>query len=228
MAAITIPGMFLTGDHASRPAANAVGKGALYACSTHALIYQSDGSSWATWLNAASGAVDPDLLDPYAIGVPMTYGLLGQQSQLGFTAGGANQCRYFRVIGSGTIDSIGIVIGSTTGNIGVAVYRKTGVGRDARPGTRLATTGSIASPGNGYQEIALGASVSVENGDFFALSASSGTITFATHGTGTAQASDMGLGFCMYQTSAHPPPTDNPTVTGGLDGWVVAMIGVVP
>lgn len=49
VAAITIPGMFLTGDHASRPAASAVGKGSLYACSTHGLIYQSDGSSWSTW-----------------------------------------------------------------------------------------------------------------------------------------------------------------------------------
>lgn len=49
MAAITIPGMFLTGDHASRPAANAVGKGALYSCTDHDLIYQSDGSTWTTW-----------------------------------------------------------------------------------------------------------------------------------------------------------------------------------
>ena len=49
MATITIPGMFLTGDHASRPAAGDVGSGSLYACSTHGLIYQSDGSSWTTW-----------------------------------------------------------------------------------------------------------------------------------------------------------------------------------
>lgn len=49
---ITIPGMFLTGTHAARPAASAVGKGSLYACSDHKLIYQSDGSSWTTWLDA--------------------------------------------------------------------------------------------------------------------------------------------------------------------------------
>lgn len=49
MATITVPGMFLTGDHASRPAANAVGKGSIYSCTTHSLIYQSDGSSWTTW-----------------------------------------------------------------------------------------------------------------------------------------------------------------------------------
>jgi hypothetical protein len=49
MADATFPGMLLEGDHASRPAANTVGTGALYACSDHNLIYQSDGSSWSTW-----------------------------------------------------------------------------------------------------------------------------------------------------------------------------------
>lgn len=39
-----------SGDHASRPAASAVPAGALYACSDHGLIYQSDGTStWTTW-----------------------------------------------------------------------------------------------------------------------------------------------------------------------------------
>lgn len=57
MAAITVPGMFLTGDHASRPAASAVGGGSLYACSTHALIYQSDTSSWTTWFTGGTGGV---------------------------------------------------------------------------------------------------------------------------------------------------------------------------
>lgn len=55
VATITIPGMFLTGDHASRPAANAVGKGSLYACSTHTKVYQSDGSTWSDWFAGGSG-----------------------------------------------------------------------------------------------------------------------------------------------------------------------------
>lgn len=54
MAVITFPGMTLTGDHASRPAAADVGSGTLYACSTHSLVYQSDGSSWATWFTGGS------------------------------------------------------------------------------------------------------------------------------------------------------------------------------
>lgn len=49
MADTTLPGVLLEGDHASRPAANTVASGTLYACSTHSLIYQSDASSWSTW-----------------------------------------------------------------------------------------------------------------------------------------------------------------------------------
>jgi hypothetical protein len=53
MATITIPGMFLTGTHAARPAATAVGTGSLYSCSTHSLIYQSNGATWSTWATLA-------------------------------------------------------------------------------------------------------------------------------------------------------------------------------
>lgn len=49
----------LVGDHASRPSASAVPKGTLYSCSTHGLIYQSDGaSSWSTWATLTSGVAD--------------------------------------------------------------------------------------------------------------------------------------------------------------------------
>jgi hypothetical protein len=82
MAVITIPGMFLTGDHASRPAANAVGAGSLYSCATHSLVYQSDGSSWSTWATLGStstadhnhtaaggdgGDLDSPVIDGYAV-----------------------------------------------------------------------------------------------------------------------------------------------------------------
>lgn len=70
MADITIPGMFLTGTHAARPAASAVGVGSLYACSDHKLIYQSDGSSWSTWIDASgSGAAGgtPDHVGVHAV-----------------------------------------------------------------------------------------------------------------------------------------------------------------
>ena len=35
--------------HANRPAANAVPTGGLYSCTTHNLIYRTDGSTWSTW-----------------------------------------------------------------------------------------------------------------------------------------------------------------------------------
>jgi hypothetical protein len=60
MTSTTLPGVLLTGTHASRPAANAVGTGTLYSCSTHSLIYQSDGSSWSTWATlTGTGLANP-------------------------------------------------------------------------------------------------------------------------------------------------------------------------
>lgn len=57
MADTTLPGLLATGDHASRPAASAVGTGALYSCTTHGLVYQSDGSAWATWATLGAAAI---------------------------------------------------------------------------------------------------------------------------------------------------------------------------
>ena len=63
MADTTLPGLLATGDHASRPAASAVGTGALYSCTTHGLVYQSDGSAWSTWATlGTSGAMATDAL----------------------------------------------------------------------------------------------------------------------------------------------------------------------
>lgn len=47
--------MFLTGDHASRPAATDVGGGSLYACTDHGKIYQSDGATWTDWYVITGG-----------------------------------------------------------------------------------------------------------------------------------------------------------------------------
>lgn len=60
MAAIgTLPVVLGTGIHSARPAASAVGKGGLYSCTTHSLVYQTDGSSWTTWATISSGMTDP-------------------------------------------------------------------------------------------------------------------------------------------------------------------------
>jgi|SRR6185369_204527 len=54
----TIAGAHLGIDtHANRPAANAAGQpiGALYSCSTHSLIYKTDGSTWSTYATLGGG-----------------------------------------------------------------------------------------------------------------------------------------------------------------------------
>ena len=54
----------LDGTHASRPAATAVPSGTLYSCSDHALIYQSDGATWATYATlGTAGGIAVGLLD---------------------------------------------------------------------------------------------------------------------------------------------------------------------
>ncbi len=55
----TLPVLFATGIHSARPAASAVGKGGLYSCTTHSLVYQTDGSSWTTWATVGGGFTDP-------------------------------------------------------------------------------------------------------------------------------------------------------------------------
>ena len=63
MADTTLPALLDTGTHAARPAATAVGSGALYSCTDHSLVYQSDGSTWTTWATlGGSGDVATDAI----------------------------------------------------------------------------------------------------------------------------------------------------------------------
>lgn len=58
MASTDLPDLLQTGIHASRPAATDVAGGSLYNCTTHSLIYQSDGATWTTWATlGTSGAI---------------------------------------------------------------------------------------------------------------------------------------------------------------------------
>lgn len=54
----TFAGHLLTGDHASRPAANTVPDGTLYSCTDHGIVYQADepGNAWNNWATI-TGAV---------------------------------------------------------------------------------------------------------------------------------------------------------------------------
>jgi len=56
----TLPVLLQTGNHAGRPAASAVGSGALYNCTTHGLVYQQLAGSWGTWMTLpAAGFSNP-------------------------------------------------------------------------------------------------------------------------------------------------------------------------
>jgi hypothetical protein len=115
----------------------------------------------------------------------------------------ANHCHYQRVYGGGTITKIRIKVGTSNGNIGVAVYNNAGAGLAAAPNARQQTSGAIACPAAGASDVTLGAAVAVSHGDWFALSASGITATFHRAGNPSA---DFGNGLSAAQATAHPPP----------------------
>lgn len=131
------------------------------------------------------------------------------------TTGGvgvANRCFYTRVRGAGTISKVGLHVATSSGNISVAAYRNTGSGRSAAPGRQLSTSGAVACPASGYAEVALGASVTLDEGDWLAVSADNTTATFVK-GNSTTGVSNLAAGFCAYQDTAHPAPA-TPAVAG--------------
>ncbi len=70
----TLPVLLGVGIHSARPAAADVGSGGLYSCTTHDLVYQTDGSSWTTWatLGSGGGGAQGTELDYVAITSPVT------------------------------------------------------------------------------------------------------------------------------------------------------------
>lgn len=127
-------------------------------------------------------------------------GVVGTQE----TWSAANDARYTRVLVGGPISNIGFHVSVSSGNICVAVYRNNGSGRSAVPGTRLATSGAVACPGAGFQTISLGGTVTVQRGDWIALSCDNTTAAF-TMVSGID--SDLYLGFSCRQSSSHPLPS---------------------
>lgn len=125
----------------------------------------------------------------------------------------------------GTISKIGLEIVVSSGNICVAAYTNSGVGRAGQPtGGRLGTSGAVASPGTGYREIALGGSIVVLPGDWLALSADNGTVTFRSLLAGVAT-SDLGLGRQLEMAAAHPLPATPSSLTATV-GRTIVLIGV--
>jgi hypothetical protein len=102
-----------------------------------------------------------------------------------------------------TASKVGFVVFVASGNISVAVYRNTGTGHAAAANNRVATSGAVACPAAGYNELTLDATVDVNPGDWLALTADNATAAFGgTAITGTA------IGPLTYrQGAAHPAPS---------------------
>ena len=171
MADITIPGMFLTGDHASRPAASAVGGGALYSCTDDNLIYQSDGSTWSTWatVGGGGGGGGGTSIPNLAVG---TWQALGWVSAVGTSSGFAASRAYFaKFIPTADVTVAAAAWHCTTsaGNLDFAIY-------NGAHDTKLSSTGSFASPGTGDRTQALTSSLAMTAGTPYYL-------TFSTSST---------------------------------------------
>lgn len=136
----------------------------------------------------------------------------------------ANGAVYLRCRDGGPISKIGLEVVVQSGNISLAAFQNSGVGRSAVPGDRLATSGAVACPAAGYQEIALDAAIRMEPGDWLALSADNTTATFRANLNSTA-AANLGLGRAFKATTAHPLP--NPAANlAVVSGVTIVLIGV--
>jgi hypothetical protein len=130
-----------------------------------------------------------------------------------------NSPKFCRVIsGAGLVSSIGLRVQTSSGNIGVAVFRDNG--SDA-PGALVAQSASVACPASGQAAVSLGSTVYVGPGDWLALTADNLTATF-----GAAQVTSgpswrnqkLTSGSVAPGAFASNPPTSDDTRIFGLWG----------
>lgn len=137
----------------------------------------------------------------------------------GSTVGTNNNCHYQRLYGGAVNTSIRKVrmhINASSGTVSVAIYSSTGSGITCLPGSRVATTGSVAAPAGGQATIDLGSTVTdVGQGThWLALSASTTAFTFVS---AAQQTTVYQGGLAAAQTAAHPAPSSaSPTATTSI------------
>jgi hypothetical protein len=134
-----------------------------------------------------------------------------------------NLTHHHRVIEGGILSKIRIGIATASGNICVAVYKNTGSGLSAKPGTRVATSGSIPCPAaNINVDVSVGASVTVAAGDWLSFGADNAVVTLA----GNGGAGDYGagcLGRFAYDAAFPAPATSSPNMNNSR---MFSMIGI--
>lgn len=131
---------------------------------------------------------------------------------------------YSRVRDAGTITAVGARIGTQGGTMSVGVYRNTGTGRGSAPGARLAATAAFTTPTPGYYEFGLGQAVSVQVGDWLALSADGTVATFQSLLVAGGD-SDLGKGRQYRQPGAHPLPAA-PAGLVATVGYTFVLVGI--
>jgi len=163
-------------------------------------------------------------IDPHGWGFAANY---EPMLSIGSTAIAVNnRAAFFRLTNGGIVSKVRLHIIVSAGTISVAAYRNSGSGTSAVPGTRLATSGSVACPAASSTpaEIALDSTVTLYPGDWLAISASDATFAAASTGTNTQGAGGRCAGSSYINNLAHPLP-DNPTVAAGFCGPYL-LIGV--
>lgn len=137
----------------------------------------------------------------------------------------ASSALFYRVRDGGVISKIAFEVTTSSGNISVGVYANSGQGKAAVPAARKATSGALACPAVGYQEISLGGSVAVAAGEWLAIS--SDNVTAAFRSVLTAElTSQLGAGRCYKQAGgAHPLPATPGTLTA-ITGRAIVLEGV--
>lgn len=175
-------------------------------------VLTATGGSAATWQTPAGGSSPLDLA---WTSYPLNY-----HAAVGIPDG-PNRAVYVRVIKGGTISKLGIFVGTSSGNVSVGVYSNTGAGTSARPASRQATSGAVACPATGFQEISLGATVTVAEGDWFALSCDNITTTFYRQ---------LGAGINAFpflnckQATGHPLPTSTASLAAEDRPFIIVGI----
>jgi hypothetical protein len=179
-----------------------------------------DASGNLTYTNTMAGA---PVYPPFSINPTVA-----RPTDVAVVGTSANTAVYYRWLPAGdatsmTISKISLEVTTQNGNISVGIYANSGTGRLAVPGTLKATSGAVACPAIGVQDISLASSVRVNPGDWIAISADNATAAFRS-GLTSEETTTLGNGLCMKQLTAHPLPA-TPSSLIGISGRNILLVG---
>lgn len=136
----------------------------------------------------------------------------------------ANRVYYYRVGAAAAVGHVTLEIGLQSGNLVVGAYANNGLqGRAAAPasGGLLASSGSVACPAVGVQQIALGSTVGVAAGDWLALALDNTTAKVRAFGSATAVGGSTGrYGYELLAAFPTLPATPAPIWAATLTAWL--------